>query len=181
MQVYGSPYKSCLECATSILKHEGPKAFYRSYVTQMTLNVPFQSLHFIVYEFCQDTINTERQYNPMTHAVSGGIAGAVAAAATTPLDVCKTLLNTQERCALSKGQSHIRGITDAFRTVYRVQGCFGFFKGMTPRVVYQMPSTAIAWSVYEFFKFFLTQRQQVDCDGYIRPSKVHVHAAKTPD
>jgi solute carrier family 25 iron transporter 28/37 len=163
------------------MKKEGPRAFYRSYTTQISLNIPFQSLHFMVYESCQDNLNPDHKYNPLTHTISGGMAGAVAAAATTPLDVCKTLLNTQERCALSKGQSSIRGMSEAFRTVYRFQGIPGFFKGMTPRIIYQIPSTAVAWSVYEFFKYFLTQRQQADCDGYIRASKVHVHAAETLD
>jgi Mitochondrial carrier protein len=39
--------------------------------------------------------NPDRSYNPLCHVVSGGVSGAVAAAVTTPLDVCKTLLNTQ--------------------------------------------------------------------------------------
>ncbi|KAK7929041.1 hypothetical protein WMY93_005436 [Mugilogobius chulae] len=37
---------------------------------------------------------------PLSHVVSGAMAGAIAAAATTPLDVCKTLLNTQEAQAV---------------------------------------------------------------------------------
>lgn len=60
------------------------------------MNVPFQSLHFVSYEFCQNITNPDRSYNPSAHMVSGAIAGGVAAALTTPLDVCKTLLNTQE-------------------------------------------------------------------------------------
>ncbi len=31
----------------------------------------------------------------------------------------------------------------------------GSFKGLHARVVYQMPSTAICWSVNEFFKYSL--------------------------
>ena len=31
------------------------------------------------------------------------------------------------------------------------------FQGMGARVLYQMPSTAICWTVYEFFKYFLTK------------------------
>lgn len=31
----------------------------------------------------------------------------------------------------------------------------GFFKGITARVLYSMPATAICWSTYEFFKFYL--------------------------
>lgn len=34
-------------------------------------------------------------------------------------------------------------------------GPLGFFKGLTPRVLYSMPATAICWSTYEFFKFYL--------------------------
>lgn len=94
--------------------------------------------------------------------VSGALAGAIAAAATTPLDVCKTLLNTQESLALdsvSQGGRHISGLGHAFRTVYRLGGLPAYFKGVQARVIYQMPSTAISWSVYEFFKYIITKHQ----------------------
>jgi len=47
-------------------------------------------------------LNVERKYNPVVHMVAGAAAGASAAAITTPLDVVKTLLNTQET-GLTKG------------------------------------------------------------------------------
>lgn len=75
---------------------EGLRAFYRSYTTQMTMNIPFQSVHFVMYELVQRHMNRDGTYNPPAHMVSGALAGAVAAAVTTPLDVCKTLLNTQQ-------------------------------------------------------------------------------------
>lgn len=47
-------------------------------------------------------LNVERKYNPLVHMMAGAAAGASAAAITTPLDVIKTLLNTQET-GLTKG------------------------------------------------------------------------------
>uniref|UniRef100_A0A8B9FX00 Mitoferrin-1 n=1 Tax=Amazona collaria TaxID=241587 RepID=A0A8B9FX00_9PSIT len=161
MQMFNSPYKSVLACIRTVQKTEGFGAFYRSYTTQLTMNVPFQAIHFITYEFMQEQINPHREYNPRSHIVSGAIAGAVAAAATTPLDVCKTLLNTQENMALSSVNisGHLTGMVNAFKTVYQLGGVSGYFRGVQARVIYQMPSTAIAWSVYEFFKYFLTKHK----------------------
>lgn len=179
MQMFNSPYRGVLDCMASMLRHEGPAAFYRSYTTQLTMNVPFQALHFMTYEYLQELLNPHRQYNPSSHVVSGALAGALAAAATTPLDVCKTLLNTQEAQAIhviqanaataagavgaatasAPGSRHISGLGNAFRTVYRMGGMPAFFKGVQARVIYQMPSTAISWSVYEFFKYIITKRQ----------------------
>ncbi|RWS30490.1 hypothetical protein B4U80_01978 [Leptotrombidium deliense] len=88
-----------------------------------------------------------RTYNPIAHVTSGAVAGAVASAVTTPLDVCKTLLNTQEPQALrALKQSKIEGIVNAATTIYKCCGVRGFFNGMTARVVYTTPSTAISWS-----------------------------------
>lgn len=95
MQMHNSPYKSIIDCIRKVYKSEGVVAFYRSYTTQLTMNVPFQSIHFVVYETAQNLSNPTRDYNPKAHVVSGAMAGGVAAAVTTPLDVCKTLLNTQ--------------------------------------------------------------------------------------
>ena len=179
MQMFNSPYRGVLDCIGSLLRHEGAAAFYRSYTTQLTMNVPFQALHFMTYEYLQELLNPHRHYNPSSHVVSGALAGALAAAVTTPLDVCKTLLNTQEAQAIHVIQTeaatasgavgaaaasapssrHISGLGEAFRTVYRMGGVPAFFKGVQARVIYQMPSTAISWSVYEFFKYLITKRQ----------------------
>lgn len=161
MQMYNSPYRGLWDCVRTVTRNEGAGAFYRSYSTQLTMNIPFQAVHFITYELMQEQLNPNRLYHPGTHIVSGAAAGAVSAAVTTPLDVCKTLLNTQENVALSSVNisGHLSGMANAFRTVYRLGGMSAFFKGAQARVIYQMPSTAIAWSVYEFFKYFLTKHQ----------------------
>ncbi|KAJ8263164.1 hypothetical protein COCON_G00156210 [Conger conger] len=167
MQMYNSPYRGLLDCVRTVSRAEGMAAFYRSYSTQLTMNIPFQAVHFITYELMQEQLNPRRSYQPTSHILSGAAAGAVSAAITTPLDVCKTLLNTQENVALSSLHisGHLSGMANAFRTVYRLGGLPAFFKGLQARIIYQMPSTAIAWSVYEFFKYFLTQQQLARAGG----------------
>ncbi|XP_064031751.1 mitoferrin-1 isoform X3 [Pogoniulus pusillus] len=161
LQMFNSPYTSVVACVRTVQRTEGFGAFYRSYTTQLTMNVPFQAIHFITYEFMQEQLNPHRDYHPQSHIVSGAVAGAVAAAATTPLDVCKTLLNTQENLALSSVNvsGHLSGMLNAFKTVYQLGGLPGYFRGVQARVIYQMPSTAIAWSVYELFKYLLTKHK----------------------
>lgn len=57
-------------------------------------------------------LNKERKYNPVVHVFAGGAAGAAASAVTTPLDVMKTLLNTQE--TQYSGAGVTRGMKEAF-------------------------------------------------------------------
>lgn len=87
--------------------------------------------------------------------LSGAGAGALAAAATTPLDVAKTLLNTHEQNRGLMKEKRIRGVVNAMVRIYLASGPRGYFKGLSARVIYQMPSTALCWSVYEFFKYSL--------------------------
>jgi len=168
MQVYRSPYASCLDCAKSIFVNEGFKAFYRSFPTQIFMNVPFGICHFTCYEFMQNQINKDRIYDPKSHLMSGSVAGAFAAAITTPLDVCKTLLNTQQcDCVIkSKNNTNVIGIVNSMKIIYNCKGLRGFYSGMTARVIHQAPSTALSWSVYEFFKYAISYRQKAKCDGY---------------
>ncbi|CAH8594233.1 unnamed protein product [Heterobilharzia americana] len=95
LQIYNSPYHNTLDCLRRVCLTEGPSALYRAYFTQLSMNIPYQTIHFVCYEHAQSVLNPNRQYLPWTHVLSGGIAGCFAAAFTNPLDVCKTLLNTQ--------------------------------------------------------------------------------------
>ena len=170
--MYQTPYRNAVHCIRSVYKTEGMKAFYRSFTTQLTMNVPFQVLHFVGYEYLQDLLNQSRSYNPLSHMVSGALAGGVAAACTTPLDVARTYLNTHEQRRGLRGEQQVRGMLRALRKIYQISGARGYFRGISPRVIFQMPSTAISWSVYELFKYILglkeAERQEVHqptCDA----------------
>ncbi|MCL4123598.1 UNVERIFIED_CONTAM: hypothetical protein GTU68_009197 [Idotea baltica] len=163
MQMFNSPYRSCFDCMCRLYCEEGMKAFYRSYSTQMLMNLPFHASHIVIYEKLSHMFNPSRDYNPKVHMFAGACAGAFAAGFTTPLDVCKTLLNTQEQSTLNKlKQTRVTGIVNAFRTIYAMQGLAGFTRGMQARILYQMPGTAISWSIYELFKHQLITKTKTE-------------------
>jgi solute carrier family 25 iron transporter 28/37 len=54
------------------------------------------------------------------------------------------------------------GLTDAVKIIYRTEGYRGFFKGIVPRTIFQVPGTAVSWSVYEYFKHRLKLKHQSD-------------------
>lgn len=162
LQMHGSRYTGASHCVRDILATEGITAFYRSFTTQLTMNIPFQVLHFVSYEFLQELLNPARQYDPKSHVISGALAGAVAASATTPFDVAKTLLNTWQQDKSISRDKKIHGVTKAFKKIFEVKGLRGYFRGVSARVIYQMPSTAICWSVYEFFKYALGYHDTAD-------------------
>lgn len=166
--MYNSPYKGIFSCARTIYRKEGIKAFYRSYTTQLSMNIPFQVTHFISYEFLQDHFNYDRNYNPVSHMVSGAGAGAFASVITNPLDVAKTLLNTHSQHKQLASEQRIAGMVNAMVTIYKTNGVSGYYKGVTARILYQMPSTAICWSVYEFFKHVLGMKSS-ECTGSDKP------------
>ena len=186
-----------LDCIVRTQRREGFGAFYRSYFTQLSMNIPFQCTHLVTYDLLQSHLNPTRQYNPLSHCLSGALAGALAAAITTPLDVCKTLLNTQHCCnpeelckttggtppcapsqspapgtvmtgnmAFVRSQSTTTavmatGLRDAATIIYRTEGLKGFWKGVAPRTIFQIPGTAVSWSIYEYFKHSLNKKNTV--------------------
>ncbi|KAI9886580.1 MAG: autophagy protein atg9 [Watsoniomyces obsoletus] len=153
MQVHGSVYPSIYRCAQSVYRQEGLSAFYVSYPTTLTMTIPFTAIQFTAYESLSKVLNPSKKYDPFTHCTAGGLAGAVAAGITTPLDVVKTLLQT-------RGTSHdeeirrAKGLWEAASIINRRSGWKGFFRGLGPRVLTTMPSTAICWSSYEMAKAY---------------------------
>jgi solute carrier family 25 iron transporter 28/37 len=145
-------YKSMMDCARYVYKAEGISAFYVSYPTTLSMTVPFTALQFLAYESLSTAANPTKKYDPVTHCVAGGIAGGFAAALTTPMDVVKTMLQTRGT-ATDPELRKVNGFIEGCRLLQRREGFKGFFKGVRPRVVTTMPSTAICWSAYEACKY----------------------------
>ena len=144
MQVHGSTYRSIAHCARALYRVEGVSAFYVSYPTTLCMTIPFTATQFMAYESLSKFLNPQKEYDPISHCVSGGLAGAFAAGITTPLDVVKTLLQTR---GLSQEDEvrRVRGLFNAAKIIKRQYGWRGFFRGWRPRIITTMPSTAICW------------------------------------
>ncbi|RUP47501.1 mitochondrial carrier protein [Jimgerdemannia flammicorona] len=163
MQVHGSVYRNVFECARRVYATEGLIAFYISYPTTLAMTIPFQSIQFASYEYFRKVLNPRGDYDPKTHVLAGAAAGAIAAAATTPLDVIKTLLQTRG----VSPDTRIRqcsGLWGASKIIYERHSVAGMFRGVKPRVLSNMPATAISWSVYEYFKSFMNSRDEANVE-----------------
>ncbi|KAI5212749.1 hypothetical protein E4T42_05615 [Aureobasidium subglaciale] len=159
MQVHGSVYTSLTQCARSVFRNEGLRAFYVSYPTTLAMTVPFTALQFTAYESITKFMHRRPGYDPLTHCTAGGLAGGIAAAATTPLDVIKTLLQTRGSSTDAEIRS-AKGLFDAAGIIARRDGAKGFFRGMKARVVTAAPSTAICWSAYEVAKAYFIRAEE---------------------
>lgn len=140
--------RSTIKTSTHIYRTEGIRAFFVSYPTTLILSIPFAALNFGIYEFASDKLNPHQHYNPIIHCVSGGISGAFAAAITTPLDCVKTVLQT-------KSIPNTNSLLTATDALYKQGGINAFFRGLKPRVVFNVPATAISWTAYEMAKAYL--------------------------
>ena len=159
MQLHGSVYRSVTHCAREVFRNEGLTAFYVSYPTTLCMTVPFTALQFMAYESISKVMNPTGRYDPYTHCFAGGLAGGFAAGLTTPLDVIKTLLQTRGN-ARDVELRNVSGLMNAARIIKERNGWTGFFRGLKPRIITTMPSTAICWSAYEMAKAFFIARSE---------------------
>ncbi|KAF2444172.1 mitochondrial carrier [Karstenula rhodostoma CBS 690.94] len=159
MQLHGSVYKSVPHCAREVLRVEGLSAFYVSYPTTLCMTVPFTALQFMSYESISKVMNPTGRYDPYTHCFAGALAGGLAAGFTTPLDVIKTLLQTRGNATDSELRN-VSGLVNAAKIIHRRDGWKGYFRGLKPRIITTMPSTAICWTAYEMAKAFFIARSE---------------------
>lgn len=139
------------DCARYVYRSEGLSAFYVSYPTTLSMTVPFTALQFLAYESLSTHLNPTKTYDPTTHCLAGAVAGGFAAALTTPMDVVKTMLQTRGS-ATDPELRKVNSFAQSVRLIRQREGVTGFFKGVRPRIVTTMPSTAICWSAYEACK-----------------------------
>lgn len=95
--------------------------------------------------------STEEEHGTVEEVCAGGAAGALAGFMSTPLDLLKTRLQTQE---VLPGARRL-GALEMLRSIYAAEGFRGFMRGATARMLYFTPSAAICWGTYETAKRIL--------------------------
>lgn len=101
-------YRGAVDCMRTVYRQEGLIAFYRSISTTLAMNIPFGAILVTTNEALKRaTKGSGLQDNLSTYFLTAGAAGGIAGFCTTPMDVIKTRLQTQDvrdplRSALSE-------------------------------------------------------------------------------
>ncbi|KAG0221963.1 hypothetical protein BGX31_009430 [Mortierella sp. GBA43] len=171
--ISGYNYKNTWHALQMIVKYDGVGALFHGYKATLLRDVPFSSLQFAFYEKfkVEARIWEAREDGRMSIHVEtacGAVAGGLAGFLTTPLDVMKTLLQTQIKKpttsmvtgataatttsaagALST-QKYYDGIWDGLKWNLKHKGVIGgLFRGVGPRVFWTSFQSAIMFVIYE--------------------------------
>ncbi|KAF8936620.1 mitochondrial carrier domain-containing protein [Dissophora ornata] len=162
--ISGYNYKSTWHALKMIVKYDGVGALYQGYRATLLRDVPFSALQFAFYEkFKLEARKWEAredgQMSLHVETACGAVAGGLAGFLTTPLDVMKTLLQTQVKkpttsiaanaTAVASHKYYV-GIWDGLKWNLKHHGVIGgLFRGVGPRVFWTSLQSALMFVIYE--------------------------------
>ncbi|KAH7885520.1 mitochondrial carrier domain-containing protein [Phlebopus sp. FC_14] len=145
---YGPLAASSFAAAKLLLRQDGVRGFYRGFGTTIMREIPFTSLQFPLYELLKFRLSLSLGARPLRApeaAACGCVAGGVAAALTTPLDVLKTRVMLDMR----EPSSQFPSLLTRARQIYATEGPRAFFAGVVPRTLWISAGGAVFLGVYE--------------------------------
>jgi hypothetical protein len=146
--VQAGVYPNVFKAASSITKAAGVRGLFTGYLPTLMEDVPDMAVKFAVYETLQQVhrrMFDGRKPSVKEDFVMGAFAGAMAAAATTPLDVIKTNM----MCSAASRPS----MTSAAKAIWAQGGPAQFLSGVGARALSNGINSAV------FFCFFEALRQ----------------------
>jgi solute carrier family 25 S-adenosylmethionine transporter 26 len=142
--VQAGVYPNVFNAASSILKAVGTRGLFTGYAPTVLEDVPDMAIKFAAYEGMRQAhaqMYPGRKPSPQEDFAMGAVAGAAAAAATTPLDVIKTnmMINAAQRPSMSS----------AAAIVYAQAGPKAFFRGVGARALSNGINSAVFFCFFE--------------------------------
>lgn len=170
----GYNYKGLIDAAKTIVRNEGAATLFYGYKATLTRDLPFSAFQFTFYEkFRQwafkltsddksiDSFKeTEGRSLPLyAELLTGAAAGGLAGMLTTPLDVVKTRMQTQNGTSAVILKSN--SIMQSLKTIYSVQGINGLFSGVAPRFVWTSVQSSVMLLLYQVFLKALADSESI--------------------
>ncbi|KAL6758732.1 mitochondrial carrier protein [Haematococcus lacustris] len=153
--VQAGVYPNVFAAARSITTAVGVRGLFTGFLPTLLEDVPDMAIKFAAYESMrqvQSRIRNGRPASPQEDFAMGAVAGSLAAAATTPLDVIKTNM----MCTAASRPSML----GAVRMVYEQGGSAAFFRGIGPRALSNGINSAVFFAFFEALRSCLATHKQ---------------------
>ncbi|RHZ65099.1 hypothetical protein Glove_319g121 [Diversispora epigaea] len=93
------------------------------------------------------------------HSIAGAVAGCVSSIVTCPLDVVKTRLQNQGKQVMDSKIPLYQGTGGTLKRIWVEEGIRGLYRGLGPTLYGYLPTWAIYFSAYDYFKLALAERR----------------------
>ncbi|KAI9109685.1 hypothetical protein K1719_019315 [Acacia pycnantha] len=153
------PYNGIYDAFKTITKEEGLRALYRGIVPSLFLQVSHGAMQFMVYEELRKVIvdlkskeskmhhqNPDKLLNSMDYAVLGATSKIAATLISYPFQVLRARL--QQRPSVD-GIPRYMDTWHVVKETARFEGVRGFYKGITPNLLKNVPASSVTFIVYE--------------------------------
>ncbi|KAM7510780.1 hypothetical protein LguiB_009655 [Lonicera macranthoides] len=147
----------CFKLASSILRNEGLRGFYRGFGTSLMGTIPARALYMGALELTKSNIGSVTINLGFSEAAAAAIANAAAGLSSamaaqlvwTPIDVVSQRLMVQGG-SYSNTCTAVRycGGIDAFRKIVYADGVKGLYRGFGISILTYAPSNAVWWASY---------------------------------
>jgi len=150
-------YTGVIQSLTLIRKEEGLIGYFKGNGTNVIRIFPYSAVQFAAYEWFAKWLLPPGQADltPMLRLTAGGLAGLTSVIATYPLDLVRTRLSVQTEQDLK-----YKGIIDACSIIFKTEGIFAFYKGLSSTLMGVAPYVGLNFMVYETLKAFVKKNVQ---------------------
>jgi len=135
------------------LRSQGIPGLYQGFFSMLFRDIPFTLIQMPLWEYLKSKLvkYNKSEITAFQSGVCGSMAGSIAAALTTPLDVAKT------RIILSQNKS--QNIFYVLKDVAKKEGFSRIFSGIVPRVVWISIGGFVFLGTYEKVRLFIDNYQ----------------------
>lgn len=136
-------YKGLVHGVSTIVKTEGIGGIYKGLGPTILKQGSNQAVRFVVYNKLKEAVSGPNQeFGMIKSAMCGAAAGSVSVMCNNPIDVVKTKMQ-----GLESGQ--YKNSWDCATSVLKKEGPFGFYRGVTPRILRVSGDAAIVFTIYD--------------------------------
>lgn len=139
-------YNGIIDALTHIVKEEGPKALYKGLLASLLGMIPYSGVDLGLFSLFRDLYEKYNGGDPsvFTLLLLGSISSVAAQITAYPLHLARTRLQIQgmKGDAINK----YSGMFDVFKTIWRLEGLRGYYRGLLPNFLKAIPAMAINYA-----------------------------------